>query len=91
MYKLFKIFLYFIEGFLLLFLFIILKILPLNVSSFLMGKFASLIGPKLGVTKKAYNNIKKVMPEKNEQEIKNIIKDMWENLGKVIGEYPHLK
>ena len=90
MYKLFKIFLYFIEGFLLLFLFIILKILPLNVSSFLMGKFASLIGPKLGVTKKAYNNIKKVMPEKNEQEIKNIIKDMWENLGKVLGEYPHL-
>jgi len=90
LYKLFKIFLYFIEGFLLLFLFIILKILPLNVSSFLMGKFASLIGPKLGVTKKAYNNIKKVMPEKNEQEIKNIIKDMWENLGKVLGEYPHL-
>ena len=55
-----------------------------------MGKFASLIGPKLGVTKKAYNNIKNVMPEKNENEIKNIIKDMWENLGKVLGEYPHL-
>jgi len=55
-----------------------------------MGKISSIIGPRLGVTKKAYNNIKNVMPEKNENEIKKIIKDMWKNLGKVVGEYPHL-
>ena len=55
-----------------------------------MGTLSSLIGPRLGVTKKAYNNIKNVMPEKNEKETIKIIKDMWENLGKVIGEYPHL-
>ena len=81
---------YFLEGCLLLLLFILLRILPLGISSFLMGKLSSLIGPKLGVTKKAYNNIKNVMPEKNEKEIKKIIKDMWENLGRVAGEYPHL-
>ena len=90
MYKLKKKIIYFIEGVGLLLIFIFLRILPLNISSFLMGKLASLIGPKLGVTKKAYNNIKNVMPEKSENEIKKIIKDMWENLGKVIGEYPHL-
>ena len=56
-----------------------------------MGKLSSLIGPKLGVSKKAYNNIKNVMPEKNEKETLKIIKSMWENLGRVIGEYPHLK
>ena len=81
---------YFLEGSSLLLIFILLKILPLGISSFLMGKLSSLIGPKLGVTKKAYNNIKNVMPEKNEKEITKIIKDMWENLGKVAGEYPHL-
>ena len=81
---------YFLEGSFLLLIFILLKILPLGISSFLMGKLSSLIGPKLGVTKKAYNNIKNVMPEKNEKEITKIIKDMWENLGKVAGEYPHL-
>ena len=81
---------YFLEGSFLLLIFILLKILPLGISSFLMGKLSSLIGPRLGVTKKAYNNIKKVMPEKNEKEITKIIKDMWENLGKVAGEYPHL-
>ena len=79
---------YFLEGSFLLLIFILLKILPLGISSFLMGKLSSLIGPKLGVTKKAYNNIKNVMPEKNEKEITKIIKDMWENLGKVAGEYP---
>ena len=56
-----------------------------------MGKLSSLIGPRLGVSKKAYNNIKNVMPEKNDKEILKIIKGMWENLGKVMGEYPHLK
>ena len=81
---------YFLEGSFLLLIFIVLRILPLGISSFLMGKLSSLIGPKLGVTKKAYNNIKNVMPEKNEKEIKKIIKDMWENLGRVAGEYPHL-
>ena len=81
---------YFLEGSALLLIFILLRILPLGISSFLMGKLSSLIGPRLGVTKKAYNNIKNVMPEKNEKEITKIIKDMWENLGKVAGEYPHL-
>ena len=90
MYKLKKIIIYLIEGFILLLIFIFLRLLPLNVSSFLMGKISSIIGPRLGITKKAYNNIKNVMPEKNEKEIKKIIKDMWENLGKVAGEYPHL-
>ena len=90
MYKIKKKISYLIEGSSLLLIFIILKILPLNISSFLMGRLASLIGPKLGITKKAYNNIKNVMPEKSEEEISKIIKDMWENLGKVAGEYPHL-
>tara|TARA_B100000686_G_scaffold349636_1_gene443513 strand:+ start:1031 stop:1897 length:867 start_codon:yes stop_codon:yes gene_type:complete len=90
LYKLKKNIMYFLEGSFLLLIFIVLRILPLGISSFLMGKLSSLIGPRLGVTKKAYNNIKNVMPEKNEKEITKIIKDMWENLGKVAGEYPHL-
>ena len=71
MYKLKKKIIYFIEGISLLSIFILLKILPLNISSFLMGKLSSLIGPRLSVSKKAYNNIKNVMPEKSENEIKH--------------------
>mgnify|MGYP001165082219 CR=1 FL=1 len=90
MFKIKKKIIYFIESILLSLLFIFLKILPLNLSSFLMGKLASIVGPKLGISKKAYNNIKYVMPEKNEEQSLQIIKGMWENLGKVFGEYPHL-
>ena len=57
MYKLKKNIMYFLEGSFLLLILILLKILPLGISSFLMGKLSSLIGPRLGVTKKAYNNI----------------------------------
>ena len=91
MYKFKKKVIYLIEGACLLLIFLFLRILPLNISSFVMGKLSSLIGPRLGVSKKAYNNIKNVMPEKNDKETLKIIKGMWENLGKVIGEYPHLK
>lgn len=91
MYKFKKKVVYLIEGACLLLIFLFLRILPLNISSFVMGKLSSLIGPRLGVSKKAYNNIKNVMPEKNDKEILKIIKGMWENLGKVMGEYPHLK
>ena len=91
MYKIIKKTIYLIEGLLLLIIFIFLKFLPLNISSFIMGKFSAFIGPYLGISKKAFNNINKVMPEKSEKEIKKIIKDMWENLGRVFGEYPHLK
>ena len=31
------------------------------------------------------------MPEKNKKERIKIVQGMWENLGRVIGEYPHLK
>jgi KDO2-lipid IV(A) lauroyltransferase len=91
LYKFKKKVIYLIEGACLLLIFLFLRILPLNISSFVMGKLSSLIGPRLGVSKKAYNNIKNVMPEKNDKETLKIIKGMWENLGKVIGEYPHLK
>ena len=91
MYKFKKKVIYLIEGACLLLIFLFLRILPLNISSFLMGKLSSLIGPRLRVSKKAFNNIKNVMPEKNNKETLKIIKGMWENLGRVIGEYPHLK
>ena len=31
------------------------------------------------------------MPDKSQKERTKIVKGMWENLGRVIGEYPHLK
>ena len=65
--------------------------MPINLSSRILGKVGSFIGPKLDISKEAMQNIKIAMPEKNKKERKKIVKGMWENLGRVIGEYPHLQ
>ena len=91
MHKILKKIFYFFHGILLFLLFLLLRPLPLNASSKLLGSIARSIGPKLGISKKAYNNLKNIMPDKSQKERTKIVKGMWENLGRVIGEYPHLK
>ena len=91
MHKILKKISYFFQGILLFLLFLLLRPLPLNTSSKLLGSIARSIGPKLGISKKASNNLKKIMPDKSQKERTKIVKGMWENLGRVIGEYPHLK
>ena len=91
MYKFIKKIRYLFEGIALFFLFVFLRFIPLNISSYFLGKIALFIGPNLNISKRATKNIKYAMPNKKDYEIKNYVKGMWENLGKVIGEYPHLK
>ena len=64
--------------------------MPLKLSSKLLGTFAKFIGPKINISKKVFKNIENAMPEKSQNEKTEIVKGMWENLGRVIGEYPHL-
>ena len=91
MYKLLKKISYLCQGILLFFLFLFLRFLPLKLSSKLFGTFAKFVGPKINISKKAFKNIENAMPEKSQNEKIEIVKGMWENLGRVIGEYPHLK
>jgi Kdo2-lipid IVA lauroyltransferase/acyltransferase len=48
------------------------------------------IGPFLGVSKHARRNISRAFPELSEIEIARVITGMWDNLGRVAAEYPHL-
>lgn len=67
------------------------KILPAQTASSLGGRIMRAVGPHLGMSRKALNNIRLAFPEKSEQEQRHILLGMWENLGRVVGEYPHLK
>jgi Kdo2-lipid IVA lauroyltransferase/acyltransferase len=67
------------------------KVLPLDCASALGGALARRIGPFLGVTKHARRNISRAFPELSEIEIGRIVADMWDNLGRVVAEYPHLR
>lgn len=55
------------------------------------GYIGRMIGPRLAATRKAIKNIQDSFPDKSEQDCKKIAEDMWENLGRVMAEYPHLK
>jgi KDO2-lipid IV(A) lauroyltransferase len=66
------------------------RILPVDWASGLGGFLARMIGPRLGITKRADANLKQAMPELGAAERAAIIRGMWDNLGRVIAEYPHL-
>lgn len=42
------------------------------------------------LSRRAAANLRQAFPEKNEAEIREIVTAMWDNLGRVMGEYPHL-
>jgi KDO2-lipid IV(A) lauroyltransferase len=65
--------------------------LPLDWASAVGGAMARLIGPWLGVSKRARLNIRQALPELADHEIANAIAQMWDNLGRVAAEYPHLR
>lgn len=66
------------------------SMLPIGTASAIGGAIGRTIGPKLGQTKKARRNLTRAFPEKSEGEINQIIHDMWDNLGRCIGEVPHI-
>jgi KDO2-lipid IV(A) lauroyltransferase len=67
------------------------RLLPLDRASALGGALARLIGPRLGVTKRARLNLRAAMPELGAAETEAVIRAMWDNLGRVMFEYPHLR
>ncbi|MBV8335500.1 MAG: hypothetical protein JO358_08690, partial [Alphaproteobacteria bacterium] len=66
------------------------KFLPLDCASALGGALARRIGPFLRVSEHARRNISRAFPELSEIEIARVIIAMWDNLGRVAAEYPHL-
>jgi KDO2-lipid IV(A) lauroyltransferase len=71
-------------------LFALFGALPVDAASAVGGWLARTIGPRLGASKRAVLNLRRAMPELDETRIAEIVFGMWENLGRVVGEYPHL-
>ena len=66
-------------------------LLPIDWASAIGGALARAIGPRLGISKRARLNIGRALPELSQPEIAKIISGMWNNLGRVAAEYPHLR
>lgn len=69
----------------------VMRVLPVDAASALGGGLTRTIGPLLKVSNVARRNLTRAFPDKSPGEIDAIVKDVWENLGRVVGEFPHVK
>jgi KDO2-lipid IV(A) lauroyltransferase len=65
--------------------------LPIDCASALGGMLGRAIGPCLGVSQVARRNLSRAFPTLGEAETARIVALMWDNLGRVMAEYPHLR
>lgn len=66
-------------------------LLPLGAASGLGGMLGRAIGPRLGISGRARHNLQAALPELTPSQIEAVVIGMWDNLGRVAGEYPHLR
>ncbi len=67
------------------------RILPIDLASALGGWLGRTIGPRIPISERAVRNLTAAFPEKTPAEIAAIVSGMWDNLCRMVAEYPHLE
>ncbi len=66
------------------------RALPLDAASWLGGWIARRVGPLTSAHKTAVQNLRLAMPQLDDAAQRKTIAGMWDNIGRTVGEYPHL-
>jgi KDO2-lipid IV(A) lauroyltransferase len=66
------------------------RLIGVDAASALGGFIGREVFARTGVTNRARANLTHAFPEKSSAEIENIIRTMWDNLGRTVAEYAHL-
>jgi len=82
---------YFAEFIIVIFFFSLFKIIGVKYSSIIGGLIGKYLGFLFREKKIALKNLKIAFPEKNDLEIKSILEKTYINIGKIFGEYVHIK
>jgi len=85
-----KIVRYFLEFILVIFFFLLFKIIGLKLSSDLGEIIGKYFGPLFRKRTIAKKNILIAFPDFNEKSINEMIDSMWKNIGRIFGEYIHI-
>ena len=86
-----KQFRYLLEACVLYVFYYLCRILPVDAASGLGGWLGRTIGPRLAASRKALRHLEQALPELSEEQRRRTVRDMWDNLGRVLAEYPHLE
>lgn len=65
-------------------------LLPAGAASAAGGWLGRTIGPLLPAHRRATRSLARAMPELSPADARRVIRGMWDNLGRVMGEYPHI-
>lgn len=82
---------YVIEALAVYFFFGIFRILPAETASNLGGLIGKTVGPRLAMNRRVRRHLLTAFPEIAHNRQTEIITGMWENLGRIFAEYPHLE
>jgi KDO2-lipid IV(A) lauroyltransferase len=82
---------YFVQFLIILFLFLLFKIMGLRCASYISSKIISFFGPLFRSKDLIKSNILKALPNLNQNEIKMLSKNMWSNYGRILAEYIFIK
>ena len=86
----FKPIMHVLEAIVVYILYAIIWLMPIDWSSAFFGYLLRFVGPYISHSKIARKNIRLCFPDMSAEEVECIVKDSWENLGRIIGEAPHL-
>jgi len=79
-----------VEGLLQFILLAFFWVLPLDWASNVGGWLTRQIGTRLGASRRAMKHLEIAFPDMPAAERRRIVAGMWDNLGRLIAEYPHL-
>jgi KDO2-lipid IV(A) lauroyltransferase len=89
--QIYRIIAYPLEALCALLVFGFFRLLPVDRASSLGGWLGRTIGPRLRLTDRAKRNLQLVMPDLDSDAQAILIRQMWDNLGRVLGEMPHIE
>ena len=85
-----RIFIWPIEAGVVFLLFFAARLLPVAIASAVLGNFLGFVGPLTPWQSRARRNLTLALPCHDHQAQTDILKKMWDNLGRMLGEYPHI-
>ena len=85
-----RVFIWPLEAGLGLMVFGLARLLPVSLASSMMGGLFGILGPLTPWQGRARRNLQFAMPDVGSAEQARILRGMWRNFGRVIGEFPHV-
>ena len=88
--KLRQIFIWPLEAAIVFVMYFAARLLPVSGASWILGALMRILGPLTPWHIRARRNLIAAMPDLDGEGQNNVLRAMWWNIGRVIGEYPHI-